>query len=900
MKIKTRLLIAFSFILVILLIMGANVIQTLSNQNNNMNIIVEEYYERVRLAQELEDTIQTTARLTRDLLLIQSPEMNQGELSKIRENLQNKSSILNELEKLTVNIPEKKTLINELVYLCSSYDQIIESILFQIEKGNYIAGKNILFGETSEIRNRLIVTIDQLTGLEEQSINNVFRDSVASNQSSLAFNTFFLTVSIFIVISILVYIAKSVTKSINDVRNVMKKIPNQSFDHLPRIKIQANDEIGDVAKAYNNMAEVVERFALKEKEITENLTVENWLKSNYAEAFSLLQGNLKIEVFGNKLINHLSNTVEATFGAFYLKDNNERFFREISAYGGSHDKAGFEMNTFELGEGLAGQCALNNKIIYLEKLPTDYVRTKSSLGEALPTSLIILPISFEDEVIGTVELAKFKPFTVMEKKLLEQICNSIGTNIKRVLYHMEIESLLSKSQALAEELQVQSEELQQQQEELRMVNEELFTENKRSEEKNKELLQMKEHLEGKNREILLSSKYKSEFLANMSHELRTPLNSLLILAQILTTNSERNLTDKQVEYANTIYTSGKDLLELINDILDLSKVEAGKIDVYPEEIALEDIIAFVKRQFSHMAEVKGLEFQVNIDDDLPVYLYTDEQRLKQILKNLLSNAFKFTNKGKVIFHVTKSRSIDKTKLTFSVIDTGIGIPKKSQEDIFEAFNQLDGTTSRKYGGTGLGLSISRELSELLGGYISVTSTEGEGSIFSLYLPDYPQYPINDVEPLVAATKEELPIEENELMLPMSQENEFFNECLEGKSVLIVDDDMRNVFALTSFLEGQKMVVSFAENGKDAIKALKFSTVDIVLMDIMMPEMNGFDAMREIRKIEEFSDLPIIALTAKAMKEDREKCIKAGASDYISKPVKTERLLSLIKVWLSKE
>ncbi|MCD8511205.1 MAG: ATP-binding protein [Bacillus sp. (in: Bacteria)] len=387
----------------------------------------------------------------------------------------------------------------------------------------------------------------------------------------------------------------------------------------------------------------------------------------------------------------------------------------------------------------------------------------------------------------------------------------------------------------------------------------------------------------------------------MSHELRTPLNSILILSQLLYENSKGNLSEEQREHAGTIYTSGKDLLELINDILDLSKIESGKMDIYKEEVVLEDLKTFVESQFTPIANQKGLDFQIKVDSTLTPVIYTDEQRLKQILKNLLSNAFKFTNEGSVTISI-EERMRGAAEMIFSVADTGIGISEEQQNTIFEAFYQGDGTTTRNYGGTGLGLSITRELAELLNGEISLESKEGEGSIFRFILPlNNTVHLLSEGE--VAVTKEDTTEQPEPVQLFEDNGKKDVMEMtgqLQGKEVLIVDDDMRNVFALTSALEKHKMKVHFAENGKESIqRLLEFPTIDIVLMDIMMPVMDGYEAMEEIRKIDSLKDLPIIALTAKAMKTDREKCLAAGASDYISKPVEMNQLVSLMKVWMYK-
>ncbi|MES2963984.1 MAG: ATP-binding protein, partial [Bdellovibrionota bacterium] len=390
-------------------------------------------------------------------------------------------------------------------------------------------------------------------------------------------------------------------------------------------------------------------------------------------------------------------------------------------------------------------------------------------------------------------------------------------------------------------------------------------------------------------------KYKSEFLANMSHELRTPLNSLLILSKTLADNKDENLTGEQVKFATTVHSAGQDLLALINEILDLSKVEAGKMPVNPKEVPTKEIQDYLEQTFRPVAEHKGLQFEIAASSALPKRLFTDENRLQQILKNLLSNAFKFTEKGSVKFSLgiaDKNRrfaldTLNKSKnvIIFKVSDTGIGIPRDKQNMIFEAFQQADGTTSRRYGGTGLGLTISREIARLLGGVIEVESEVGEGSEFTLYLPQ--KY--TGADAMMSGAVPETPMD-----VPLLPHDADFS----GKKILVVDDDMRNIFALTSVMKQRGMSVVYAENGKDGLAVLKANPdVNLVLMDTMMPEMDGLEATREIRKMPEFLNLPIVSLTAKAMKGDREKCLEAGASDYVTKPVDEEVLLAVMYSWL---
>jgi HAMP domain-containing protein/CheY-like chemotaxis protein/signal transduction histidine kinase len=955
---------------------------------------------------------------------------------------------------------------------------------------------------------------------------------------------------------------------------------------------------GEVSYLKDNINEMIRNL----KETTQKNAQQDWLKTNLARFTRLLQGQRDLQAVTKLILSELAPLVSAHHGVFYMMDSQESDarLRMIASYGYRSSRK--LPTSFLPGEGLVGQCALEKTRIWLTDVPRDYIVVSSGLGSAPPTNIVVLPILFEQQVKAVIEIASLDRFTETHLSFLDQLMESIGVVLNTIEANSRTESLLTQSQSLAQELQQTNQELA---EKARLLSEQ----NIEVERKNREVEQAKLALEEKATQLALSSKYKSEFLANMSHELRTPLNSLLILAQQLSDNPEGNLSSKQVEFAKTIHGSGSDLLTLINDILDLSKIESGTVTLDVSEYRFSNLRNYVDRTFRHMAEAKHLGFTVELADNLPTAVMTDTTRLQQVLKNLLSNAFKFTSHGNVsltISLVTSGWTADHPHLlhadavlAFSVRDTGVGIPADKLQLIFEAFQQADGSTARKYGGTGLGLSISRELARLLGGEIRVESTVNIGSTFTLYLPynragfinyeqtrqpqaarlappqqqpstapapavlleteadpdagnavasltlsdssgsvveyatmlddrglivpgdpsvlivedddrfakalldfareknfkgivthrgdsalslarDYlPSAILLDIDlpdidgftvldrlkrdpstrhipvhvmsslrereralrqgaisyinkpvsremlqeefkriqkflmggkrsllvveddmaqreaivsligdsdvrivtaedgkaalealaqqhfdcmvldltlpdvsgfelldqigkqprlrdlPIVIYTAQELSrkevtklkryaktivvkdarsperlLDETALFLHRSQaslpetQRRMLEEIhaadggLAGRKVLIVDDDLRNIFALSSLLERQQMQVLFAENGRDGIEVLeKDPTIEIVLMDIMMPEMDGYDTMRAIRRIPKFKSLPIITLTAKAMKGDRDKCIAAGASDYITKPVDVAQLLSMMRVWL---
>ncbi|MDQ6638074.1 MAG: response regulator, partial [Pseudomonadota bacterium] len=931
---------------------------------------------------------------------------------------------------------------------------------------------------------------------------------------------------------------------------------------------------GEVAELKDNINTMISNL----RETTESNREQDWLKTNLARFTGMLQGQRELSTVGQLLLTELAPLVNAHQGTIYhlAVTEADAELALLSSYAQGVQLA----PTIRIGEGLVGQCAAEKKRILLTDVPADFVRIGSSLGQAQQVSVVVLPVLFEGETKAVIELASLQNFSLGSLAFLDLLTQSIGAVFNTIEATMRTEGLLTQSQQLTVELQSRQSELQQTNEELGTKAKLLAEQNAEVERKNAEVEQARRALEEQAAELALTSKYKSEFLANMSHELRTPLNSILILSQQLAENAPGNLSGKQVEFSRNINSSGSDLLHLINDILDLSKIESGTVTVEIEDITFAGLRETIERNFRHVAEAKNLPFQIRFAADLPRAMESDPKRLQQILKNLLSNAVKFTSHGHVHVNVEMAAagwSPDHAVLSnaaqvvaFTVEDTGIGVPPDKQRLIFEAFQQADAGTSRKYGGTGLGLAISRELAVLLGGEIRLVSVHGKGSVFTLYLPlhyagsnaprpsarsgdggaaegrhemtvlpvareehvaddratvepgdssfliveDDPHYarillglardtgfkgivaskgahalalakqfrpaaisldiflpdmlgwtvlnqlkldpatrhiPVQIVtmeeerqhglargafaylvkEPTTAgleaaferikgfatsSTKRLLVVEDNDierasivelldhddietvpvgtgqaalaamlerpfdcvvldLRLPdmsgfellekvhaepmladvpvvvftgkdlaehevarlkamaksivlkdvqsperLLDETALFlhrvvtdlppakqemlerlhggKEVLRGRKVLVVDDDARNIFALTSLLENHEMEVLSATNGRRAIELIQATPeISMVLMDIMMPEMDGYETMREIRRHGEFRTLPILALTAKAMKGDREKCLDAGASDYIAKPVNTDQLLSLMRVWL---
>ncbi|MBI1896667.1 MAG: HAMP domain-containing protein, partial [Acidobacteria bacterium] len=974
------------------------------------------------------------------------------------------------------------------------------------------------------------------------------------------------------------------------------------------ISVEAQGEVATLKDTINQMIVNLRETTLKNTE-------QDWLKTNVARFTRMLQGQRDLLAVSKLILSELAPLVSAQQGVFYINstdDNAQPVLKLIASY--AYKERRTVSMQWSYGEGLVGQCALEKERILVTGAPADYIRISSGLGEAAPLNIVVLPVLFEGQVKAVIELASFNRFSEIHLQFLDQLVESMGIVLNTIEATMRTEELLKQSQALTEELQSRQEELTEgnrrlehqarelqeseellrmQQEELQRTNAELqdkarlLAEQKSEvERKNLEVEQAKRALEEKAEQLALISKYKSEFLANMSHELRTPLNSLLILAKVLAENSDGKLSPKQVKFAETIYGAGTDLLALINDILDLSKIESGMMVLEQDELQLIDLRDYVLRTFRHVAEGKGLAFNVEIGEDVPRTMITDSKRLQQVIKNLLANALKFTDHGSVSLRIRRALSgwssekqaLNQARnvIAFDVVDTGIGIPSDKQNVIFEAFRQADGTTSRRYGGTGLGLSISREIARLLGGEIRLQSAPAVGSTFTLFLPQAYAGPavnrpdlrpspaeavtpipseavlLGDIEPPLLARADviddrgqlqpddkvllvieddaafapvlmdlahkrgfkvvlanrgdkglalarelkpnaitldihlpdmagwlvlhqlkydpetrhipihiisvdddlrrglalgadsylEKTVDEEALvatfdkiqtsmhpllrqLLLIESEQERAREIMEvaggpdvqftlvtggeealeriehsefdcvvtsstvgdlgiapflekirkrrhlpelpivvyapgelspgeesalrcaaeegvlkrvrslarvleettiflnrreqdltdkqrallerlrrqdtmlaGSAVLIIDDDVRNIFALTSGLERHHIKVLHAEGGRAGMELLKqHPEIDLVLLDIMMPEMDGYETSHAIRQMPQFRGLPIIALTAKAMKGDREKCIEAGASDYIPKPVVLEELIAMLRVWL---
>jgi two-component system, chemotaxis family, sensor kinase CheA len=896
MKYTTRLYLGFGLIIIVITIIIASIVGMLNNQNQEISSLVEDRYEKIKLLNHIRVGIKNIDKDVIDYLNHDNNHTKNEKLQRIRETIMTINEDINTLNGI-IKIKDAKEQLQNINAQIDNYQTTIDQVVSLVIVDD-IAKASSTYETSIHQFDQIINTSETLIAIQERIMEETLESTEYSYSLYVRVSLFSILIALILGFGISQWVIRNITKRFQSIRDVMKSIQYGS-ENLPRLKVLANDEIGEIASAYNQMANALEAHERMERQYTEEVEEQNWLSVRLADLSMLSQEILDISKLGETYLGELVPMVEASYGSLYIvnSDGNTSYLQRVSTYAGD-SRFLVEKEIIEFGEGLVGQCAKDGKVKNIVTIPRDYISITSSLGESKPNAILIVPIHLYGDVVGVLELATLSTFSHIHEKLLSQATNQLGITIYRINQQMQVRKLLEESQALNEELQSQSEEMQLQQEELRTINEELEAQYKHSEQKTKDLEITKKELEESTQQLQLNSKYKSEFLANMSHELRTPLNSLLILAQILLENKENNLTDKQKEYATTIHMAGKDLLNLINDILDLAKIESGKIDIQYTDLEIEEMVRIIKKQFDPLAEQKQIEFNVVLENNIPKIIYTDEQKVFQILKNLLSNAIKFTEEGTVNLNIKREVSDKGDYISFEVKDTGIGISYVNQQLIFEAFQQADGTTSRKYGGTGLGLSISKELASLLSGYIKVESKEGEGSTFAFLLPATGLFHEVGSGNEAAATTEEVHPQLVEDAQFLSDTNQ--DQALTGKEVLVVDDDMRNVFSLTTALETVGMKVSFAENGKESIRFLENNPeTDIVLMDIMMPEMDGYEAMKKIRQDERFQQLPIVALTAKAMGDDRKKCIEAGASDYITKPVKLEQLFSLLKVWLYK-
>ncbi|HET9644973.1 MAG TPA: HAMP domain-containing protein, partial [Burkholderiaceae bacterium] len=701
----------------------------------------------------------------------------------------------------------------------------------------------------------------------------------------------------------------------NQVRAIAEVATAVTQGDLTRsIQVEAR---GEVAELSDNINTMIDNLRLT----TDRNTEQDWLKTNLARFTGMLQGQRDLATVGRMLLSELTPLVNAQQGVIYRMEAEEpeeaSRLRLLSAFAG--DGADGHVQHLQLGEGLLGQCAVEKRSMLISDLPPQTVPIRSGLFQAVPRNVMVLPVLFEDQVKAVIELASLSTFTASHLAFLEQLTASIGIVLNSIEATMQTEGLLVQSQQLAAELQAQQTELQQTNEQLAQKAQQLAERNVEVERKNQEIEQARRALEEKAAELALTSKYKSEFLANMSHELRTPLNSILILGQQLGENPEGNLTPRQVEFARTIHGAGTDLLNLISDILDLSKIESGTVSVEAEEIIITNMLDMVGRPFRHEAENRRLSFEVQVDPHLSRSIVTDSKRLQQVLKNLLSNAFKFTEQGGVRLNVSAAAGGWSSEhpilkgaagvVAFEVSDTGIGIPPEKQKIIFEAFQQAEASTNRRFGGTGLGLAISRELANLLGGEIQLRSVPGVGSTFTLYLPqtyvgpsassgsvtaDGAAGPVprgTPARPSGTLAAVRLPDRPTEL-IPVPDDRDTLHA---GDAILlIIEDDPYYARVLVELAHEKGFKVLVTARGLDALALAREFHPTAVSLDVFLPDMLGWTVLSQLKQDPAMRHIPVQIVT---MDEDRQHGLARGAFTFVTKPTTSEGLeaaLSRIK------
>jgi signal transduction histidine kinase/DNA-binding response OmpR family regulator len=1237
MKIRNKLIVGFSLLLVILVGITLFGYERLSRMDHQMNAFYDNRLHKVSIVVSARGELNISARVINDILL-GAVEPQKG-IQDISARLSAAGKEFNKLADSSQVSPDEKQLIEEIKADSNGYGDYLQVFMKLVQQGKLADARTVYLNNGRAAQDKVDNDLNGLAAYEQKALDEDMAGTKRIYDDTVRMVAVLTVLGLLLGLAVLAWVLPSITGGLSQLGKMAERFSKGRLKSFARMDIQGKDELSDLAQLFKGIALDLQAKNDREAELNAIQLKQAAQDAQIARFTDLLRQMTDPETLAQAFVNEFCPVIGAAYGAVYLTDphSDGKTLKLAAAYAGKGDgAAGKGANpAIRFGEGLVGQCAASGMPIVLDEVPEGYVKIGSGIGSAQPKQIVLKPILYDDEHMGVLEMAAVKPFSPDNRDLLRLLAGHLGMMMHNIRSRQRVEELLRESQAQSEELQAQSEELITQQEALRQTNDKLESQRnelKRSEERlqyqqeelehtNRELTvrtealqEQLERTDSQNRQIAkanaelerqalqlaMTSKYRSEFLANMSHELRTPLNSLLILSEFLAENKEGNLTGKQKEYLQTIHISGADLLKMIDEILDLSKVDAGKMELHPEWTVVGDVVNFIDHMFTPLASHKGLTLSIETDEQIPEAIWTDSHRLKQILRNLLSNAVKFTQRGSVTLHIGRPRREDFDNLPFrkqenyvalSVTDTGIGIPPEKSDLIFEAFRQADGTTSRKYGGTGLGLTISRELARLLGGWILLDTEPGRGSTFTLVIPERipeqravsmekanaagyaevaatssslaeplqrmttkdaeagrnvaaspassdneAQHPFDDQGSIVKGDKVLLIVEDDvkfakvllemahargfkgvialrgdeglqqakslkpdavllDIQLPGAdgwsvlhelkedadtrhipvhvvsvseessqglrmgavdhlqkpvnaeqlekafskistvlerkpkqlllvepnesdqraltdligyddvsvlsasgideaskrleeelidcivlssglgeddvislleriqsssslrripvilyggeEEDEFrefrkFAESIvlkdvksperlleetalflhrveaelpeekrsmlrklhrrdapfENKKILLVDDDVRNVFALSSVLEHRRMEVVYAENGKDALSRMEeHPDLDLVLMDIMMPEMDGYEAMKKIRENPKWAKLPIIALTAKAMRDDRNKCIDAGASDYITKPVHTDQLLSLMRVWL---
>lgn len=949
MKIKTKLQIGFTLLLLILVITTIFGYTRLSRMDQMISSLYDNQLRKTQIIVYLRGNISDSNRMISDMVIGVGDQL--SGIAQISTKLAEAAEQFQLLAEAPSTAAERQ-FIEKIKSDVEQHSGYLKAVARLAEEEETAKIKQLYIEEGRASTRQLLGSLNELIEYEQQ----MTEDSVAKKkeiyEETVQVSAALTVLGILLGVFVLLWVVPGITAGLSQLSRMAFYFSKGKLNRFARMKVEPKDELGELARLFREIAMDLYLKNEREAEINAIFQAQSRKDAQLARVTELLRQAHDMDAMASSFIEEFAPVLGAEYGAVYLADpKSDRLeLYPVGLFAGKPDKLReASVATIQSGEGLVGQCAKSGVSIVVDDVPEDYVTIASGIGKTNPRQLVLEPVHFDGELLGVIELASMRPFTPDNRELLGSLASQLGMLVHNIRSRQRVEELLQESRIQSEELEAQrnalkssQNRLQHQQVELEAANQELTAKKyaleehiRRTEMQNRQIAQANAELEQQALQLAITGKYRTEFLANMSHELRTPLNSLLILSEFLAENKEGNLNPEQQEYIRTIRASGEDLFKIIDEVLDLSKIDAGKMELQPEWMTVSDIAVYIEHTYTPLARRKGLGIAVDIEDGAPEAVWTDGHRLKQILRNLFSNAIKFTHEGSVKLRVSApseeqasglAECGDGSGIAFHVIDTGIGIAPDKRDQVFEAFRQADGTTSREYGGTGLGLAISQELARLLGGRITLRTEVGRGSTFTLVVPvrsasleDCPhgeRMGIGEENAAQTAAAIEPDSERTSRVPSLTEESRpddpapaalMYAEPLnvhpegpfENKKVLIVDDDVRNLFALSRVLAHCRMEVLYAENGMEALRKLDQDDVDIVLMDIMMPVMDGIEAIRRIRSNPAWQAIPIIALTAKAMPEDRGNCLEAGASDYLAKPVHAEQLLSIVREWLDR-
>lgn len=933
MKVSLRLALSFTIILVLMLMIIVVSLREIQTSEQKFKIIVKINNTRIKIANHITDNARETAIEVRNILFSEFSNESNEKTQQYKNNLtQVRKKYLSEMDKFKKVIPEND---KKLIKLFNSMEES-EAIARQLQdKVIKLAlekkpeeGRSFMFSKSYPAVKEWVKLTDNIIDYSDELSLLRYNEALESTLFAKKIMVIIGITSMLLSIILIIFLSRNITKPLTLIVKTANRIASGDLNIDLSDDEKRGDEIGLLMQALSKMILALRNnqnmitLSINERKLVEmQLQKQDWLKTGIVRLNSVMSGEGDINVLSSKVISEISTYINAQIGAIYVTQNNEHSLLSLTgSY--AYTKRKNLSNEFRLGEGLVGQAALEKKPILLKNVPEDYIRVTSGLGELIPRFICVYPFIYEENVKGVVELGTLNELTDQHLEYLNQVMPVLGVGVETAASR-KLAKALERAQILSEELQTQQEELQItneeleeqtqrlksseeklkiQQEELQITNEELEKKNELLGKQNIEVEKASKDIKKQADELALASKYKSEFLSNMSHELRTPLNSLLLLAQLLSENKTGNLNSQEVESAKIIYGSGNDLLKLINEILDLSKIEAGQMDLQIATVKINDLAESIISSFKHMTEEKGLKLEVVIHDDAPKEIISDYKRVEQVIRNLMSNSIKFTNSGgiTIVFStpaigtdLSKSGISNEKCLSIEVNDTGIGISPENQKIIFDAFRQVDGGTTRKYGGTGLGLSISRDLASLLGGEIQVESELGKGSKFTLYLPVSISSELNSVHRddniTIKGDKKTENLVQTQLQKGFSAiqiEDDRNNLNKNDRIILIIEDDPNFARILYGKCNEKNFKCLSAPTGELGLEiALKYKPVAIIL-DISLPVMNGWEVLRNLKENANTRHIPVHVVSGEDFSTE---AIKKGAVGQLTKPLSYDDL-----------